>query len=241
MLAYTFSLSETNQVGDINSIFGISVRAKRSQLGISQEELADRAGLHRTYISDVERGSRNPSLASIEKLARALELSVPMLFERSSGDDFENTPSQRVEVFLVDSNARDVKLTLRAFQTAGIANPVRVFRDGARALNFLSAINPSGHPPGQGILPAIILLALDLPKVSGLEVLQKLKALPRTRGIPVIILTASSRGHDVAACQRMGAEACLAKPIEFQKLHAVTPRLKLQWLLLKASPTSSRT
>ena len=69
---------------DLKALFGTTIKSKRSQLGMSQEELADRAGLHRTYVSDVERGVRNVSLISIEKLAHALGLSVWRLFEQAS-------------------------------------------------------------------------------------------------------------------------------------------------------------
>ena len=70
---------------DIQSHFGTAVRARRKHLGISQEELAERAGLHRTYVADVERGARNLSLGSIEKLAYALEISIPILFTHAGG------------------------------------------------------------------------------------------------------------------------------------------------------------
>jgi transcriptional regulator with XRE-family HTH domain len=69
---------------DLKTLLGMAIKTQRASLGISQEELAHRAGLHRTYISDLERGARNPSIESIEKLARALELSVSKLFERAS-------------------------------------------------------------------------------------------------------------------------------------------------------------
>ena len=69
---------------DLKSLLGMAIKRQRASLGISQEELAHRAGLHRTYVSDLERGARNPSIDSIEKVARALELSVSKLFERAS-------------------------------------------------------------------------------------------------------------------------------------------------------------
>ena len=69
---------------DLKTLLGMAIKTQRASLGISQEELAHRAGLHRTYVSDLERGARNPSVESIEKLARALELSVSKLFERAS-------------------------------------------------------------------------------------------------------------------------------------------------------------
>src|SRR6202011_2373322 len=92
----------------LKASLGTAIRHKRSALGISQGELALRAGLHRTYISDLERGARNPSIESVEKLAHALELSVSMLFQRAT--DGRET-KQQVEILLVEDNPRDVQLT----------------------------------------------------------------------------------------------------------------------------------
>src|SRR3954470_3819674 len=100
-------------IGDLKRLFGTAIKSKRSELGISHEELADRAGLHRTYVSDVERGARNLSLESIEKLADALELSISGLFERAH--DGGQHPHQ-VEVLLVEDEPLDVELTLKAFK-----------------------------------------------------------------------------------------------------------------------------
>src|SRR5438477_9879125 len=112
---------------DAKSSFASAVKAGRSRLGISQEELAGRAGLHRTYISDVERGARNLSLESIEKLAAALEMSVSGLFAEA-GDGRSHDPL--VEILLVEDTAEDVELTLRAFRKARFVNPVHVVGDG---------------------------------------------------------------------------------------------------------------
>src|SRR6188508_3072641 len=101
-------------IGDLKQLFGTAIKGKRSELGISQEELADRAGLHRTYVSDVERGARNLSLESIEKLAHALELSISGLFERAN----EGGPAHALEVLLVEDEPLDVELTLSAFKKA---------------------------------------------------------------------------------------------------------------------------
>ena len=87
---------------DLKALLGVAIKTQRASLGISQEELAYRAGLHRTYVSDVERGARNPSVETIEKLARALEISVSMLFDQAG-----------MEILLVEDDPRDVRLTLR--------------------------------------------------------------------------------------------------------------------------------
>lgn len=226
---------------DVRSQFGTVVRAWRSQLGISQEELAGRAGLHRTYVSDVERGARNVSLASIDKLAKALEISVSALFaqvDRSSrGEAVDSVLStdELVHILLVEDQPEDVELTLNALKSAHIANRVSVVRDGAEALDFLFSMGAHAErrPTDR---PQLILLDLGLPKVHGIDVLRQVKADPVTRNIPVIVLTASSGDRDIATSRRMGAEAYIVKPVEFRSLSEVVPLVKLQWALLKTTP-----
>src|SRR5205807_3517700 len=97
---------------DLKALLGMAIKTQRTSLGISQEELAHRADLHRTYVSDLERGVRNPSVDSIEKLARALQLSVSTLFEQASNG---NRAKETVEILLVEDNPRDVELTKHSF------------------------------------------------------------------------------------------------------------------------------
>jgi CheY-like chemotaxis protein/DNA-binding Xre family transcriptional regulator len=216
-------------LGDLKQLFGTAIKSKRSELGISQEELADRAGLHRTYVSDVERGARNLSLESIEKLAAALDLSISGLFERASDPD---TVKQEVEILLVEDMPRDIELTQRAFNKAKFINPLHVVRDGPEALDFLTAGGAYAYRR-ELRLPDVVLLDLNLPKLSGIEVLQKIKADPRTRGIPVVILTASQDVCDAAACRALGAQAYIVKPVNFQNFSEVTPQLRFEWALVK--------
>lgn len=221
--------------GDLKRLFGTAIRSKRSELGISQEELADRAGLHRTYVSDVERGARNPSLESIEKLALALELSIAGLFERASDPE---APTQPVEILLVEDDPRDVEMTQRAFKKAKFTNPLHVVEDGAEALDFIFATG-SYAACKDWRLPDLILLDLKLPKISGIEVLQRIKADPRTRDIPVIVLTASQDNGDAAACRALGVQTYLVKPVDFRNLSEVTPQLPFGWALLRCAPEDS--
>jgi CheY-like chemotaxis protein len=217
---------------DLKALLGAAIKAERSALGISQEELAYRAGLHRTYVSDVERGARNLSLESVEKLAQALKVSVPMLFERAHG----NGSKQLVEILLVEDNPRDVQLTQRAFEKARITNPLHVARDGEEALEFLFATGPYAHRANVE-RPQLVLLDLNLPKKSGLEVLAELKADKRTKEIPVIVLTVSTRDRDITECRRLGAETYIVKPVGFENFGEVTRRFQLDWALLhSASP-----
>jgi CheY-like chemotaxis protein len=216
---------------DVKVIFGKAVKRQRSELGISQEELADRAGLHRTYISDIERGARNVSLESIRKLAQALELSVATLFSRA-GNGIEN--ANLVEILLVEDDSNDIELTLHAFHEARISNVVHVVRDGADALDFLFATGAHGRRHNQP-LPGVILLDLNLPKIDGLEVLRRIRADRRTQKIPVVVLTVSNCDHNIAECRRLGAASYIVKPVGFRNFSEVTPHLSLDWTLNKPS------
>ena len=211
---------------ELKILLGDAIKRKRSALGISQEELAARAGLHRTYVSDLERGARNPSLESVERLARALELSLPVLFERAG------SIGNLVEILLVEDEPTDIDLTMHAFEAARMTNPIHVARDGVEALEFLFATGRhagrEGHP-----VPGVILLDLNLPKKNGIEVLRQIKADPRTRDIPVVVLTLSNRTRDMNECRRLGAETYLVKPVDFKNFSEITSHLKLAWTLVK--------
>jgi CheY-like chemotaxis protein len=217
-------------VSDVKVTFGKAVKKQRSELGISQEELADRAGLHRTYISDVERGARNVSLESIKKLAHALELSVATLFSRA-GNGVEQ--DKFVEILLIEDDQNDIELTLHAFRKARIANVVHVVRDGAQALDFLFANGAYSRRQNQP-LPGVILLDLNLPRIGGLEVLRRIRSDKRTHKIAVVVLTGSNCDRDIAECRRLGAASYIVKPVGFQNFSEVTPHLSLEWALKKA-------
>jgi CheY-like chemotaxis protein len=216
---------------NLKALLGAAIKRHRSALGVSQEELAYRASLHRTYVSDVERGARNPSVESIEKLARGLEISVSALFEHAGNS---SEAKQVVEILLVESNPREVRRILREFGRARIANPVRVVRDGAEALDFIFATGRYRHRPNVR-LPQMILFDLDLPKKANIKALQQLKDNETTRDIPVIGLTASKRDCNAAQCRRLGVVTCIVKPVGFQNFIEVTARLSLAWALVKPS------
>jgi len=215
---------------DIKGRFGTAIRTRRKLLGISQEELAGRAGLHRTYVADIERGARNLSLANIEKLARALGTTIPILFTSESDRHHSNGAGD--EILLVEDDANDIELTLRAFRNSCLTNRIHVARDGAQALDFLFASGSFSDRAGQP-LPELVMLDLKLPKINGIEVLRRIKADPRTRSLPVTVLTGSDWTRDFEECKRLGAETYIVKPVDFQRLSQVTPQLRLCWSLVK--------
>ncbi|HWD94702.1 MAG TPA: response regulator [Verrucomicrobiae bacterium] len=140
-----------------------------------------------------------------------------------------------MDLLIIDDSSEDVELTTKALQDAQITNRIYVVRDGAAALDFLFCKGVYAHRKHND-RPQIILLDLGLPKIDGLEVLRQIKGDPRTRTIPVIVLTVSSKDRDIAASQRLGAEAYIVKPVDFQNLSGVIPQLSLQWALLKRAP-----
>ena len=211
---------------DLKTLLGMAIKTQRASLGISQEELAHRAGLHRTYVSDLERGARNPSIESIEKLAGALQVSVSNLFEGAGNG---SSSRQMEEILLVQDNTRDVDLTIRAFKKANITNPLKVARDGEEALDLVFADANRGNLRRT----LLILVDLNLPKISGLEFLRRIKAAEQTQDIPVIILTLSIRDRDIAECRKLGVENYIVKLVDFQNFSEVTARLGLAWTLGK--------
>jgi len=224
---------------DVKSAFATAVRSRRNRLGLSQEQLAERASLHRTYISDIERAARNLSLGSISKLATALEVSVAALFSSGPSPDIQtgevrsrNGEKEFVDILLVEDNADDVQLTLHAFRRSRFANRVHVVKDGAEALDYIFFRGAYARRR-QGDHPQIVLLDLNLPKVSGLEVLRRVKADAKTRALPVIVLTVSENDQDISECRRLGAEAYIVKPVDFHRLSQVTPQLSLNWALFR--------
>jgi CheY-like chemotaxis protein/DNA-binding transcriptional regulator YdaS (Cro superfamily) len=222
---------------DVQKPFGISVRTWRSRLAISQEKLAERAGLHRTYVCDVERGARNVSLQSIEKIARALCISTATLFSYNAPPGETETARLAgeglVDILFVEDNPQDAALAMEALKR--ITNSVQEVHDGQAALDFLFCQGEfvQRHPNQR---PQLILLDLGLPKIGGLEVLERVKSDPRTAMIPVVVLTGSDRDRDIRASKRLGAAACIVKPVDVANLAQVTPILHYQWALLKPAP-----
>jgi CheY-like chemotaxis protein len=208
--------------------------------------LAERAELHRTYIAGIESGARNVTLKSIQKLARALQVSTATLLVNANDppgpgglSSYELSASQCVDILMVEDNRDDIEMTLEAFKHARISNPVQIVHDGATALEYLFCTGRYAHRRMQD-RPQLVLLDLNLPRLNGIEVLRRISADERTRCVPVVVLTASRDNRQIADCQRLGAKACIVKPVDFQSLCQATPQLHLDWALLKPPEASSR-
>jgi two-component system response regulator len=138
------------------------------------------------------------------------------------------------EILLVEDNPDDVELTLRAFRKSNIANDMIVARDGIEALDYLFSTGVHAGRPGD--LPQVVLLDLNLPRVDGLQVLQRLRANPKTRLLPVVILTSSIEEQDLISGYRLGANSYIRKPVDFQEFVEAVRQLGLYWLLLNQIP-----
>jgi len=140
-----------------------------------------------------------------------------------------------IEILLVEDDPDDLELTLRALREDHVANQVQVARDGEEALDFLFCRGPfSGRDPD--CRPKIILLDLKLPKVDGLEVLEQIKRDPRTRAVPVVILTSSKQDQDLVQGYRLGVNSYIQKPVDFDQFRAAIKRLGHYWLVVNQPP-----
>ncbi len=140
-----------------------------------------------------------------------------------------------VEILVVEDNPQDLELTLRALRKAKVSNRIQVARDGAEALDYIFC---EGTYASRRIedTPKVVLLDLKLPKVDGLEVLQKMKSDSRTKTIPVVVLTSSKEQKDVVESYRLGVNSYIVKPVGFEGFAASVGELGLYWLLLNQSP-----
>jgi two-component system response regulator len=135
-------------------------------------------------------------------------------------------------ILLVEDNADDAELTVHALEENGVRNPIVVAKNGVEALEHLFGTN--GEPPND--LPVIVLLDINLPKLSGIDVLKRIRSSPRTSILPVIVLTSSKEERDLVESYKFGANSYVRKPVDFDEFHRAARQLSMYWLILNESP-----
>jgi len=133
-------------------------------------------------------------------------------------------------ILLVEDRIADVDLTKRAFARRRLVNPIQVARDGEEALTYIDRWEAGEAPP------IFILLDLKLPKISGLEVLRKLKQHPKYSRIPIIVLTTSAEDQDIEEAYKLGCNSYIVKPVEFNKFMEVASQVEVYWCALNTTP-----
>jgi two-component system response regulator len=142
-----------------------------------------------------------------------------------------------MSLLLVAASEADVELTRRSLESCGLGERLEIARDGEEALDRLFGRGAWGPGSGRSArLPRLVLLDLRLPKVDGPEVLQQLKADPRTRTVPVVVFTGAADEREVARCYGLGANSCVAKPVAFEAFRDVVARVGRYWLTLSEAP-----
>ena len=136
-----------------------------------------------------------------------------------------------VEILLIEDNPQDLELAMRALRKANLTNRIEVARDGAEAMDFIFCEGQHAARPIEDT-PKVILLDLKLPKIDGLEVLQRIKSDPRTQAIPVVVLTSSKEQRDVVESYKLGVNSYIVKPVNFERFATAVQELGMYWLLL---------
>jgi DNA-binding response OmpR family regulator len=140
-----------------------------------------------------------------------------------------------VEILLVEDSPHDAELVMRALRKHNLANDVVIMNDGAKALEYL--FGNDGDPDSDPHKPRVVLLDLKLPKVSGIEVLRKIKESEELKNVPVVVLTSSAEERDLVDSYELGVNSYIVKPIDFDAFSRAVAEVGLYWLLLNKAPT----
>ena len=142
---------------------------------------------------------------------------------------------ENIEILLVEDNPNDEELTLYALRKNNITNQIQVVRDGAEALEYIFCTGAFADRQINDP-PKVVLLDLKLPKVDGLEVLERIKTDARTRTIPVVVLTSSQEERDIVESYQLGVNSYIVKPVDFEQFNEAVRHIGLYWMLLNKTP-----
>jgi two-component system response regulator len=145
--------------------------------------------------------------------------------------------SSTVEILLVEDNISDAELTIRELKRHHMANNLVHVKDGEEALEFIFGTGKYAGQRENFLLPKVVLLDIQMPKVNGIEVLKELKENPLTQSMPVVILTSSKESPDIKRCYDLGANSYIVKPVNFERFAEAIRNLGFYWLLLNQSPS----
>jgi len=140
-----------------------------------------------------------------------------------------------IEILFADDNIDDATFTIRALSKSGLTNKIHHVKDGAEALDFMYCTGAYASRDSHQ-RPRLLLLDLKMPKVSGIEVLEKVKSDPATKSIPVVILTSSKEDPDIRKCYALGANSYIVKPVESDNFFQAIKSLGLYWMVLSQPP-----
>ena len=141
---------------------------------------------------------------------------------------------EKVDILLVEDNASDAELAMRALRKGKLANGITWVKDGAEALEFIFRDGAYAGRPDQ--LPRLILLDLKLPKVDGIEVLRRIKSDERAKTIPVVVLTSSAEERDIVESYKLGVNSYVVKPVEFEQFSETVAKAGFYWMLVNKTP-----
>jgi two-component system, response regulator len=220
---------------DVTRALGQRLKAWRKRIGLSQEKLAERADLHRSYLAGVESGARNPSFVCLHKLARALGISLETFFSTSSGSPSGAHLSLASElcpdILLIEPDEKVARSVLRVFDQVDLLNRVILIQDAAEALDYtFRAGRYSDQPTWR--MPGLILLEFQVHKAAA-ELIERIKAEKSTSQIPVILLASSQRALTAAQSRPVGGQGYWGVPFEFAGLQQVLAGLDFNLALVR--------
>ncbi|MDF2437980.1 MAG: response regulator [Bacteroidota bacterium] len=141
-----------------------------------------------------------------------------------------------LEIILIEDNVDDAALVIRALKKNNLANKMIHLKDGAEALEFFFGKDDK-NPELPNVAAKVVLLDLKMPKINGMEVLERVKSDPRTKQIPIVVLTSSAEDPDIKRCYELGANSYIVKPVEFDNFSKAVADLGMYWLILNNPPT----